>query len=477
MVAEAAVRVVAVRVVAVRVVYLCLLERVVGVEQVSGLPAAAPQRELRARGLVVRRELTPFSATGFGARCWRHKTEGGRAKKTSTVAEWGATESLLRRMHAKTPVPAGQDTETEGKLPNGVVLSVVCAASGAMLVLFCLSARSGAAPGRPEAIIFDQSAESAGTSAPVAALLAGQQGQDLQPDGRERAQHAAEEAQRKAEEAVQDQIDAVAKAEDDVKARTGSSSPVLSESEAAQRDLEQAQAERTAQAEREAKAARAEQDARVATEKARLDAEEKARLEAEADAANPNPNQRAGSRAGDTPAVGKSDLSNGSRAADTASARAEDAPRTSAPAPAASAAATTSSPAHHAPPAVGQGWNFFQAAGFTLFAVVSNALHVAQEVATDPAWTLGLPIWAIVLIVLSSIALCMCCVHLCGGKENTVKARRRTALYQSMGFDKDFGAGQAQTRSNATPTRDRQQKAKFRHYGENAHGEGGKVRW
>ena len=47
----------AVRVVAVRVVYLCLLERVVGVEQVSGLPAAAPQRELRARGLVVRREL------------------------------------------------------------------------------------------------------------------------------------------------------------------------------------------------------------------------------------------------------------------------------------------------------------------------------------------------------------------------------------------------------------------------------------
>ena len=61
-VAEAAVRVVAVRVVAVRVVavravYLCLLERVVGVEQVSGLPAAAPQRELRARGLVVRREL------------------------------------------------------------------------------------------------------------------------------------------------------------------------------------------------------------------------------------------------------------------------------------------------------------------------------------------------------------------------------------------------------------------------------------
>eukprot|EP00964_Phaeocystis_antarctica_P065205 scaffold39300_cov51-Phaeocystis_antarctica.AAC.1 len=65
----------AVRVVAVRAVYLCLLERVVGVEQVSGLPAAAPQRELRARGLVVRRELTP-AATGFGARCWRHRTGG-----------------------------------------------------------------------------------------------------------------------------------------------------------------------------------------------------------------------------------------------------------------------------------------------------------------------------------------------------------------------------------------------------------------
>ena len=72
-----------------------------------------------------------------------------------------------------------------------------------MLVLFCLSARSGAAPG-PEAISFDQSAESAGTSAPVAGLLAGQQGQDvsIQPDGRERAQHAAEEAQRKASEAT-----------------------------------------------------------------------------------------------------------------------------------------------------------------------------------------------------------------------------------------------------------------------------------
>ena len=312
---------------------VCLLRRartsMLGGKHVAGWgagakPPSAPQRELRARGLVVRRELTPFSATGFGARCWRHKTEGGRAKKTSTVAEWGATESLLRRMHAKTPVPAGQDTETEGKLPNGVVLSVVCAASGAMLVLFCLSARSGAAPGRPEAIIFDQSAESAGTPAPVAGLLAGQQGWDLetQPDGRERAQHVAEAAQREAEEAMQDQIDAVAKAEDGVNALTGTPPPVLSEAEEAQRDLEQAQAEREA--------------AQVAKETKILDAEEKARLEAETEAeAN-----RAG-RAGDMPTVGKTDLSNSTRAADTASARAEDAPRrTSAPAASAGAKAS-----------------------------------------------------------------------------------------------------------------------------------------
>jgi hypothetical protein len=318
-----------------------------------------------------------------------------------------------------------------------------------MLVLFCLSARSVAAPGRPEVLIFDQPAESAGAPAPVAGLVAGRQGQDseMQPDGRERAQHAAEAAQRKAEEAVKDQIDAVARAEDGVNALSGTSSPVLSEAEEAQRDLEQAQAEREA--------------AQVAKEKEILGAEEKARLEAEAEAEA----KRAG-RAGHTLADGKSDLSNSTRAADTASARAEDAPQISAPA--ASAAATASSPAPQVPPAVGQGWALFQAVGFTLFAVVGNALHAAQEVASDPAWTLGLPLWAIALIGLSSIALCLCCMHLCGGKDNTVKARRRSSLYESMGFQKHFGAGQGQTTTSAPDqTRGhRQQKAKFRHYGE-----------
>ena len=331
-----------------------------------------------------------------------------------------------------------------------------------MLVLFCLSARSIPAPDRPEVLIFDQSAASAGTPALVAGLLAGQQGRDLetQPDGRERAQHVAEAAQREAEEAMQDQLDAVAKAEDGVNALTGTPSPVLSEAEEAQRDLEQAQAEREA--------------AQVAKETKILDAEEKARLEAETEAEA----KRVG-RAGDMPTVGKTDLSNSTLAADTASARAEDAPRRTS-APAASAAAKTSSPAPQVPPAVGQGWAFFQAVGFTLFAVAGNALHAAQEVASDPAWTLGLPLWAIALIGLSSIALCLCCVHLCGGKDNQVKARRRTSLYESMGFPKHFGAG-LQAQATASPpdqtSRGHQQKAKFRHYGENAHGEGGKVRW
>ena len=77
-VAEAAVAEVAVRVVAVRAVYLCLLERVVGVEQVSGLPAAAPQRELRARGLVVRRELTPALLLASARAVGDTKQRGGR---------------------------------------------------------------------------------------------------------------------------------------------------------------------------------------------------------------------------------------------------------------------------------------------------------------------------------------------------------------------------------------------------------------
>ena len=194
-----------------------------------------------------------------------------------------------------------------------------------MLALFAAAVctRSVAAPGRQEVIIFDQPAESAGTPAPVTGLLAGQQAQD----GRETAQHAAEETQRKAEEAMQDQIDAVAKAEEDVNALTDSdtSSPMLSETQTAQKAAEEKQREaeeamkdqidavakaeedvdaltgtstssrvlseaeeaqralEQAQAEREAKqdALQAEQDARTAKEKARLDAEEKARLEAE----------------------------------------------------------------------------------------------------------------------------------------------------------------------------------------------------
>lgn len=320
-----------------------------------------------------------------------------------------------------------------------------------LLVPFSLSARGGgAAPGRPGMLIFDQPAESAGTSASVTGLLAGRQGRglDMPPDdGRERAQHAAEAAQRQAEEALKDQIDAVAKAEDGVNA--GTSSPVLSDTQVAQRDLEHAQAEREAK----------EQEIR--------DAEEKARLEAEAEAA-----AKKASRAGDSPTVGKTGLSNSTPAADTARARAEHAARTSAPA--ASAAVKASSPA-------GQAWTFFQAVGFTLYAVVGNALHAAQEVASDPAWTLGLPLWAIGLIGLSSIALCLCCVHLCGRENDKVaKARRRTSLYASMGLPQHFGPGQAQA-ATPTPAKDRRhhhkEKAKFMHYGENAHGEGGKVHW
>merc|ERR1719201_3023521 len=74
------------------------------------------------------------------------------------------------------------------------------------------------------------------------------------------AQKEAEETQRKAEEAMKDQIDAVAKAEDDVDALTDSdsSSPVLSDAMKAQKDLEQAQAEREAK-----------QDAIAAEEEAR----------------------------------------------------------------------------------------------------------------------------------------------------------------------------------------------------------------
>ena len=323
-----------------------------------------------------------------------------------------------------------------------------------LLVPFCLSARGGAAPGRPGVLIFDQPAESAGTPANVTGLLAGRQGRglDMLPDdGRERAQHAAEAAQRQAEDAMKEQIDAVAKAEDGVNA--GTSSPPLSDTQVAQRDLEHAQAEREA--------------AQLAKEQEIRDAEEKARLEAEAEAA-----AKKASRAGDSPTVGKTGLSNSTSAADTARARAEHAPRTSAPA--ASAAAKASSPA-------GQAWTFFQAVGFTLYAVVGNALHAAQEVASDPAWTLGLPLWAIALIGLSSIALCLCCVHLCGGKNDHVKARRRTSLYASMGLPQHFGGGQAQA-ATSTPAKDRQghhhkAKPKYRHYGENAHGAGGKVHW
>ena len=190
-----------------------------------------------------------------------------------------------------------------------------------MLALFAAAAaRSVTAPGRPEVILFDQAAES-GTL--PTGLLAGQQGQ-AGPEAYQRAaeesqrkaveamkdqidavakaeenvdaltdantaspvlsetqtaQHKAEEAQRQAEEAMQDQIDAVAKAEDGVNALTDSdtSSPVLSETQQAQKDLEQAQAEREAAQDQ----LEADQDARVAKEKARLEAEEKARLEAE----------------------------------------------------------------------------------------------------------------------------------------------------------------------------------------------------
>ena len=103
------------------------------------------------------------------------------------------------------------------------------------------AARSVAAPGRPrEVIIFDQPADSTGTPAPATGFLAGQQAQD----GQEAAQHAAEEAQRKAEESMKGQIDAVAKAEQDVNALTdsdplkdsGTFTPVLSESQVAQKE-------------------------------------------------------------------------------------------------------------------------------------------------------------------------------------------------------------------------------------------------
>ena len=68
------------------------------------------------------------------------------------------------------------------------------------------AARSVAAPGRPEVIIFEQSADSAGTAA-------GQQAQDGQEAALQ--QHAAEEELRKAEESMKGQIDAVTKAEQD----------------------------------------------------------------------------------------------------------------------------------------------------------------------------------------------------------------------------------------------------------------------
>merc|ERR1719506_1382331 len=99
------------------------------------------------------------------------------------------------------------------------------------------AARSVAAPGRPEVIIFDQPADSAGT---------GQQTQD----GQEAAlQHAAEEELRKAEESMKGQIDAVTKAEQDVNALTdsdpledsGTFTPVLSESQMAQKEAEERQ--------------------------------------------------------------------------------------------------------------------------------------------------------------------------------------------------------------------------------------------
>lgn len=335
-------------------------------------------------------------------------------------------------------------TVVYNKMPN------VASPQSMMLVCFCLSARGGAAPGRPGLLIFEKPAKSAGTPANVTGSLAGRKGRglDMLPDdGREKAQHAAEAAQRQAEEAMKDQIDAVAKAESAVNA--GASSPPPSDTQVAQRDLEHAQAEREA--------------AQLAKEQEIRDAEEKAQLEADAAA-------KKASRAGDSPTVGKTGLSNSTSAADTARARAEHAPRTSAPA--ASATAEASSPA-------GQASAFFQAVGFTLYAVVGNALHAAQEVA--PAWTLGLPLWAIALIGLSSIALCVCCVHLCGGKNDHVKARRRTSLYASMGLPQHFGAGHAQA-ATSTPAKDRQghhhkAKAKYRHYGENAHGEGGKVHW
>ena len=165
--------------------------------------------------------------------------------------------------------------------------------SRGMLALFAAAAsRSVAAPGRSALVLFDQP-ESAPpdnpappelavnstipgngtTPAPVAGVAAGQQdspGTEILPDGREEAQRAAEDAQRKAEEAMKDLNDAVLREEVKVNGLPATSSPVLSDSEEAQRELEQAQAEREA-----------EQNALAEKEKARLEAEEKIRLEAE----------------------------------------------------------------------------------------------------------------------------------------------------------------------------------------------------